>query len=560
MSRAQRKFLIARSNEDDETAQCLLEELSSRRRSHNNLLTRKEASDNHSWAQRAYSSLSFFLGERDLKTFAENRKGHHADFASRKSIPCRSFVRSVADLGVTNPSLKIGKRENKGRMGNGNGKGGNNGGGRPDNGAPPDNPGGGSGNNNFPAPPLFFPPPPPSEGPPIIFPPDQPESVLPTSQMPTSTAKFETVSTTEPISSNFVEQPTPTIGIKTETIVSKITETAHSDRNHPSSPSVAPSSSSISDNGPKSNNFLHDPARVACLAVGVTIATLLLLTLIGWLILRCVRRRCGAASTNSRRSNQRGAPDEVWISEKNQLPNGPGDLNWDPESTFAPPFAGPFRHSRTDSSASSIFRKFLMHAGKQSRRGSGLSNILLREKPLPNPPDTNSELSLTDRDSIMDDLPKMPAKTHATISTRSSEAFRLDLPSPRPRPYCSQEFPGSPLKGRVRGSISKFSWSTPTTKRTSMSSAAPTYRLPSLTSNYAGTVFSEDSEPPHFRTTSSWVLHQQARIMRRKWPESDYPPSPTAVANSISTRQHSECMSPKGKLQEMKRRSTKSFG
>ncbi|KMU87433.1 hypothetical protein CIHG_05228 [Coccidioides immitis H538.4] len=483
MSRAQRKFRIARSNEDDETAQCLLEELSSRRRSHNNLLTRKEASGNHSWGQRAYSSLSFFLGERDLKTFAENREGHHADFASRKSIPCRSFVRSVADLGVSNPSLKIGKRENKGRMGNGNGngngKGGNNGGGRPDNGAPPDNPDGGRDNNNFPAPPVFFPPPPPSEGPPIIFPPDQPESVLRTSQMPTSTAKFETVSTTEPISSNFVEQPTPTIGIKTETIVSKITETANSDRTHPSSPSVAPSSSSISDNGPKSNNFLHDPARVACLAVGVTIATLLLLTLIGWLILRCRLRSIQYSSAR---------------------------------------------------------------------------------KPLPNPPDTNSELSLTDRDSIMDDLPKMPAKTHATISTRSSEAFRLDLPSPRPRPYCSQEFPGSPLKGRVRGSISKFSWSTPTTKRTSMSSAAPTYRLPSLTSNYAGTVFSEDSEPPHFRTTSSWVLHQQARIMRRKWAESDYPPSPTAVANSISTRQHSECMSPKGKLQEMKRRSTKSFG
>ncbi|EEP78498.1 predicted protein [Uncinocarpus reesii 1704] len=530
MRRVRAEIGTAGVNEDDDAAQYLLEELNSIRRSKSDRVSQKVTSRGDLWPQRASLSLySFLEGSRSWASKLVG--GHNRNPANHAGRRRPLSVRSVNELGDSDISLEIRKRRGPGNAGNQspnrNGKG-------PKDKSDFANP---HGNWNGNPPGLAGPADPPSFGPPpgIQPPPNAPEPPPPMSLTDQITA-----STIVPIGTQTTQPSVPTLYIQTKTVVSKMGETT-GPGDIPSSPfDTTPSSTSSPGN---SNNILHDPARVASLAVGVTIASLMLLTVIGWLILRCFRKRKYRNKYPVYQMTRPGELDGSWANEKDQTSKTGGGFEWDPESTFAPPFSKqqPFGHSRGRSSASLIFQRILKHTRIPSQRRSAQFNPLIHDKPLPKPPDTESQLSQTEHDSIVNDLPdmpEMPEKSRATISTRSSEAFHLDLPSPRH--YFQQD-----RKGPGRGSISKFSWSTPTTKSTSIASVAPTYRLPSLTSNYAGTIFSDDSEPPHFRTTSSWVLHQQARISRRKWVDLDYPMSPTAVASTPRTRQNSDCLTPK---------------
>lgn len=268
-----------------------------------------------------------------------------------------------------------------------------------------------------------------------------------------------------------------------------------------------------------------------------------------------------------RKRKDKQGPDGSWANEKNLCledlspHNTSGDFEWDPESTFAPPFVKPhtFRHSYSRSSTSSIIQRLIDHARKSTQGGLALSSYLWRHKPLPQPPPENtpehtSELTMikSTASSILEELPKAPEKSHATISTRSSDILCPDLPSPLPRAPLQEDRPTTPRKVHGRMSMSKLSWSTPTTKTTSIASLPQGQRLPSLNSNYAGTVFSEDSEAPRFRSTSSWVLHQQSNL-RRKLADLDYPPSPTAVPNSPSVKEIIERNSLKEESEDTKR-------
>ncbi|KAI1962390.1 hypothetical protein LOZ58_002730 [Ophidiomyces ophidiicola] len=391
-------------------------------------------------------------------------------------------------------------------------------------------------------PPHEIPPPPSPSTPstPSPFTPTTPGSANPFTLLPIQTEppepfssrlRFAIPATT---SSPTPEPSSPVTAVRTETVVSKITQIATpstTSRDRATDPPLLIAPTPSPTTAPAKNGFLQDSGRVAGLAVGITIASLILFTVVGWLIVIFIRRRRDREADESFR-------DELNLHEKgsNRSAGPSGGYEWDPESTFAPPFVKrrSNRHLRTESSASSVIHKIWHHARKTSQGGLALSEIL-RRKPLPIPPDNSSQVSLTKEAADDDHLPDMPEQAHATtISTRSSDALCVDIPAPALRDNTPQDAPARPQRV-ARKSLSKLSWSTPTTKTTSLASMSHTQRLPSLASNYAGTVFSEDSEAPRFRTTSSWVLHQQKNL-KRNLVDLGHPPSPTVVPGSPTFR------------------------
>ncbi|WEW61700.1 hypothetical protein PRK78_007192 [Emydomyces testavorans] len=544
MNRGQKKIGIAKSNGDDHTAHYLLEELSSRRRLQSSLFNRKVASSRYSWLPKSYSPFYSFLTARDSKRVpTAYRCGKCAERPTLKPTSSDSPIWSVTDPQTSHFTPEMHKRWERGKGGNSgddssNDDGWNNGKGdshEPAFGNSPNE----QWNGNQSGPPVFVPPSSaPSSPKTTLATATEPESPLYTTPIAASTPKSGPVTSGTATSFKITTPSISMTSTQTGTVVSKTTG-ASSPCDAPSqSLRMPPSSPSIPGNlEQEPSDLAYNPARVTGAAVGITISALLFILLVGWVIMRYFKKRRLQNSDTDHRNQLDGS----WANEKGQSPGNlppkaSEGLDWDPTSTFAPPFvkSRKFHHSRELSSASSIIKKILDHARKASH-GSALLHVLDRQKPLPNPPEDDAQSSLTKHASGLDEMPAKPEKAHATISTRSSELFPLE--PPRFIPAAGQS------KSQIahgHGSISKFSWSTPTTKTTSIASLPQTQRFPSLTSNYAGTLFSEDSEPPRFRTTSSWVLHQQASNLRRKRADSAYTPSSAAVPSSPSIKEIEE--------------------
>ncbi|EER37424.1 predicted protein [Histoplasma capsulatum H143] len=205
--------------------------------------------------------------------------------------------------------------------------------------------------------------------------------------------------------------------------------------------------------------------------------------------------------------------------EKNIM-NTDGLPDWDPASGFAKPSEPPLKSKLRNSQEkhSSILRKVL--TGKKS----SIPHINARPK----------SLVLRVRNSAFG-LPKIvPAyeeiqpltKAHTVDSNRSSLLEQ------------------GHKNGNTQNILppvftSKFSWTNTPSTNTYTNSAMFTpkhlHPAPKADDNDAATVFTEDTEPPRFRTTTSWVLQQQVKNQHQTHSNPDIPkPPPSDIDSSIS--------------------------
>ncbi|KAK2745246.1 hypothetical protein FQN57_003941 [Myotisia sp. PD_48] len=331
--------------------------------------------------------------------------------------------------------------------------------------------------------------------------------------------------------------------------------------------------------------------------IAIMVSTILVAFIVGLFLLLCVirrrrrQRRHASAHANCTHPSRSRADNEPpndsgmkTIEISQTVTSGPAigasnieslmqnDLDWDPESTFAKPFMEKPHRDSLGSQTSSLFRKFISTSmgvtrvpklrirqkgssvnlgdelegysvGGSRRFNNNGSNPSIANKPLPAAP-------IVARVQI----PPKAAGLPSIVSSRTSTIFHLDRHSSPASPQgasfsISSSNPKSPKLGSRRHQhkntnssshknarlISKFSWSTPTTRESATESTSGftypfnqrrSYGARNDDANETGTINTEDSEP-RFRTTSSWVLHQQAKTMRNN------------STNSLSARNNS---------------------
>ncbi|QSS59081.1 hypothetical protein I7I51_08513 [Histoplasma capsulatum] len=281
---------------------------------------------------------------------------------------------------------------------------------------------------------------------------------------------------------------------------------------------------------PSKGGFARNPAHIAVLITGIVVAAIIIIFFATCMIIRSKRRQKPGGLYNRYQGLRRNlgfASQDTLVNadyktlhmEKNIM-NKDGIPDWDPASGFAKPSEPPLKSKLRNSQEkhSSILRKVL--TGKKS----SIPHINARPK----------SLVLRVRNSAFG-LPKVvPAyeeiqpltKAHTVDSNRSSLL----------------------AQGHENGNThnilppvftSKFSWTNTPSTNTYTNSAMLTpkhlHSAPRAEDNDAATVFTEDTEPPRFKTTTSWVLQQQVKNQHQTHSNPDIPkPPPSDIDSSIS--------------------------
>ncbi|EEH21173.1 hypothetical protein PABG_03404 [Paracoccidioides brasiliensis Pb03] len=261
------------------------------------------------------------------------------------------------------------------------------------------------------------------------------------------------------------------------------------------------SSTGISANLSSSNAGLpKNPAHLAVLITGIIVAVVFFLFVVACMMVRSkkrqkpgglysryqdLRRKAGVGPQPNAVS---GSDKTIQLEKGNMMPTVPS--YWDPVSSFSKPFIQLEWHN-TQKSCSSVLRRVVTGAK------SSIPHIKVRPKSLVlRGPDFNSAFpkAVAGYDEI-----QPLAKVHTTDSNKSSTLLAQ-----------GQE------NGEVQITlpcISKFSWTTtPSTNTIPSTYLSQTPRNPFIIDeNDAATTYTDDTEPPRFRSTTSWVQQQQIK-------------------------------------------------
>ncbi|PGH14478.1 hypothetical protein AJ80_05923 [Polytolypa hystricis UAMH7299] len=279
-----------------------------------------------------------------------------------------------------------------------------------------------------------------------------------------------------------------------------------------SSPTSIPTSLPLSPEFKPASGLANHPAHIAVLVVGVLVGISIIAFLTACFFIRKKKRGSSDGGFYSKylpfaqRTKGEGGiwPTTAfdrekdikdWSSETTQTQD-----QWDFKSSFAKPFAKPEsrnRHSR--GSRRSMIRQAI-HAALGShplRAKSTVSN------------DASSARTLVERDDPAQEVVQVPRASHLAANSETASLHPLESPLQTPR----SQVPASAGRRGTRNPRSKFSWSTASRSAT-RTSLTPSTRTTQVNNTDARTEFTEDSEPPRFRTTTSWIVNQQFKKQR----------------------------------------------
>ncbi|PGH17623.1 hypothetical protein AJ79_00984 [Helicocarpus griseus UAMH5409] len=283
--------------------------------------------------------------------------------------------------------------------------------------------------------------------------------------------------------------------------------------------------SSASDNG----SLFSNPAHLAVLVTGLVVAIVVIIFMVTCIMTKSkkrqrpgglysryqdLRRRIGFGlySTSGSESHRTIEIEKDGMTKTSQS-------YWNFESSFAKPYTQPGWQNPQEN-RSPLFRRVLTGAK------SSIPHIKVRPKSLVLRSNRNPSSGLPRAVAGYEEIQPLP-KAHSTDSSRSSTLLVQDQETSAP-----QKIP-MPL-----AFSSKFSWTnTPLTdtKSAVYTPIVPPYP-PRAYENDAATVNTEVTEPARFRTTTSWVMQQQAKNQQRTQSNPSKPKPPPSDMESFSSR------------------------
>ncbi|KLJ13027.1 hypothetical protein EMPG_12012 [Blastomyces silverae] len=297
---------------------------------------------------------------------------------------------------------------------------------------------------------------------------------------------------------------------------------------------INPSPTNTANSSPSKGGLASNPTHLAVLITGIVVAVVFIIFLATCVMIRSkkqrqpgglysryqgLRRNLGFASQGTPVSGYHKAP----VIERASMKTT-GKPYWDPESGFAKPFTPSIRPKlhNTEEKHTSIFRKALTGAK------SNIPHIKSRPKSLVLR-GHNSAFGLPKVVPVQKEIQPL-AKAHTVDSRRSSTWLAKGQENEDPRDILPPGF------------TSKFSWTnTPSTNTHTRSSThtLKAFHTPRIDESDAVTVLTEDTEPVRFRSTTSWVLQQQAKNQHHAQLNPDKPkPPPSDMDFSISEDSH----------------------
>ncbi|KKZ61670.1 hypothetical protein EMCG_03779 [[Emmonsia] crescens] len=291
---------------------------------------------------------------------------------------------------------------------------------------------------------------------------------------------------------------------------------------------ISSSAANSSNPPPSKGGLASNPAHLAVLITGIVVGAVFIIFLAACVMIRSkkqqkpggiysryqgLRRRIGLASQDTLVTG-----DNKTIQIEKDGMSTTVKSYWDPEVGFTKPSVKS-ESRNTQDKHTSIFRKALTGAK------SSIPHITARPKSLVlrGP---NSTFGLPKLVPAYDEIQPL-TKAHTVESNRSSTLLS---------------------QGQERGDTqnilppaftSKFSWTTtPSTNTHTISSIYTPQALhhpPRIDENDAATVYTEDTEPVRFRSTTSWVLQQQVKSQQHTQSNPNKPkPPPSDIDSSIS--------------------------
>ncbi|OAX82654.1 hypothetical protein ACJ72_03000 [Emergomyces africanus] len=291
---------------------------------------------------------------------------------------------------------------------------------------------------------------------------------------------------------------------------------------------ISSSAANSTNPAPSKGGLASHPAHLAVLISGIVVAVFFIIFLATCVMIRSkkqqnpgeiytryqdLRRKIGFPSQDI----IVGEDDKILQMEKDGMSTS-AKLHWDPESSFTKPLAK-LEQPNPQEAHTSIFRKAVTGAN------SCIPHIKARPKSLVLQ-GYNTTFGLPKVLPAYEEIQPL-AKAHTVESNRPSTQL------------VNGQGKGNSRNILPPGFISKFSWtttpSTNTHTRSSMNTLRALRHQPTVDENDAATVYTEDTEPARFRSTTSWVLQQQVKSQQNTQSNPDNPkPPPSDIDSSIS--------------------------
>ncbi|OJD25123.1 hypothetical protein ACJ73_03513 [Blastomyces percursus] len=298
---------------------------------------------------------------------------------------------------------------------------------------------------------------------------------------------------------------------------------------------INPSPTNSANSSPFKGGFDSNPTHLAVLITGIVVVVVFIIFLATCVMIRSKKHRQPGglySRYQGLRRNLALASQDIPVSGYQKAPvidkaimKATSKPYWDPESGFSKPYTSSVRSKlhNTEEKHTSVFRKALSGAK------SSIPHIKSRPKSLVLR-SHNSAFGLPKIVQVHKEIQPL-AKAHTVGSHSSSNLFAKGHEN------------GEAQDILPPGFTSKFSWtnssSTNTHARSSIHTPKALHYTPRVDESDAATVLTEDTEPVRFRSTTSWVLQQQAKSQHHAQLNPDKPKRPPSdIGFSISEDSH----------------------